>query len=203
MRELPIRAGEEVSFLGWHWQRGKEPSPISDQACFQHTTVSTCISVLQYLRLSTGVLAYRYWSTEPSVLTRRERKILRKQPHAANANPKIKLYYSEKRPFAQRKKIKNRPFHRCFPPFGGILPPATAIRPRPSDKKRFPNHLYESSLNRNVKFQVFKAFLETFFCNFRINPLSLRSFATYAREKPKKTHSENTRNNLFITNLLT
>lgn len=166
MRELPIRAGEEVSFLGWHWQRGKEPSPISDQACFQHTSVSTCISVLQYLRLSTGVLAYRYWSTEPSVLTRRERKILRKQPHAANANPKIKLYYSEKRPFAQRKKIKNRPFHRCFSPFGGILPPATAIRPRPSDKKRFPNHLYESSLNRNVKFQVFKAFLETFFVIF-------------------------------------
>ena len=84
-------------------------APISDQTCFQHTSVSTCISELQYLRLSTGVLAYRYWSTEPSVLTRREKKILRKQPHAANANPKIKLYYSEKHPFAQRKKSKKTP----------------------------------------------------------------------------------------------
>ena len=147
-------------------REAKSRPPISDQACFQHTSVSTCISVLQYLRLSTGVLAYRYWSTEPSVLTRRERKILRKQPHAANANPKIKLYYSEKHPSARRKNKKKRPFHRCFSPFGGILPPATTIRPRPSDKKRFPNHLYESSLNRNVKFQVFKAFLETFFVIF-------------------------------------
>lgn len=97
-------------------------APISDQACFQHTSVSTCISVLQYLRLSTGVLAYRYWSTEPSVLTRRERKILRKHPHAANANPKIKLYYSEKHPFAQRKKSKIAHSIGVFPPFGDILP---------------------------------------------------------------------------------
>ena len=145
MRELPIRAGEEVSFLGWHWQRGKEPSPISDQACFQHTTVSTCISVLQYLRLSTGVLAYRYWSTEPSVLTRRERKILRKQPHAANANPKIKLYYSEKHPFAQRKKNQKSPipsvfFHPLATSCPSNLHQATSVRqkeiPQPPLRKQ-------------------------------------------------------------------
>ena len=144
MRELPIRAGEEVSFLGWHWQRGKEPSPISDQACFQHTTVSTCISVLQYLRLSTGVLAYRYWSTEPSVLTRQERKILRKQPHAANANPKIKLYYSEKRPSARRKKTKNAHFIVVFHLLAASCPSnrhqATSVRqkeiPQPPLRKQ-------------------------------------------------------------------
>ena len=144
MRELPIRAGEEVSFLGWHWQRGKEPPPISDKASFQHTSVSTCISVLQYLQLSTGVLAYRYWSTEPSVLTRRERKILRKQPHAANADPKIKLYYSEKHPFAQRKKSKI-PISSVFFTFWRHLAPsnrhhATSVRqkeiPQPPLRKQ-------------------------------------------------------------------
>ena len=164
MRELPIRAGGEVSFLGWHWQRGKEPSPISDQACFQQTTVSTCISVLQYLRLSTGVLAYRYWSTEPSVLTCRERKNSPQTAPRCQCQPKNKTLLLRKTPIRAKKKIKNRPFHRYFSTFWRHLALVTAIRPRPSDKKRFPNHLYESSLNRNVKFQVFKAFLETFFC---------------------------------------
>ena len=164
MRELPIRAGGEVSFLGWHWQRGKEPPPISDQACFQQTTVSTCISVLQYLRLSTGVLAYRYWSTEPSVLTCRERKNSPQTAPRCQCQPKNKTLLLRKTPIRTKKKIKNRPFHRYFSTFWRHLALVTAIGPRSSDKKRFPNHLYESSLNRNVKFQVFKAFLETFFC---------------------------------------
>ena len=119
-------------------------APISDQASFQHTSVSTCISVLQYLRLSTGVLAYRYWSTEPSVLTRRERKILRKRPHTANANPKIKLYYSEKHPSARRKNQKS-PIPSVFFTFWRHLAPsnlhqATSVRqkeiPQPPLRKQ-------------------------------------------------------------------
>ena len=81
-------------------------APISDQTCFQHTSVSTCISVLQYLRLSTGVLAYQYWSTEPSVLTRREKN----SPQTATRcqrQPIYKLFSLKKRPFTLRKNQKS------------------------------------------------------------------------------------------------
>ena len=165
MRELPIRAGGEVSFLGWHWQRGKEPSPISDQACFQQTTVSTCISVLQYLRFSTGVLAYRYWSTEPSVLTCRERKNSPQTAPRCQCQPKNKTLLLRKTPIRTKKKIKNLPFHRYFSTFWRHLALVTAITPALIRQRKHTNSLYGNRPRPNVKIQISKTFLKLFFAN--------------------------------------
>lgn len=140
-------------------------APISDQACFQHTSVSTCISVLQYLRLSTGVLAYRYWSTEPSVLTCRERKNSPQTAPRCQCQPKNKTLLLRKTPIRAKKKIKNRPFHRYFSTFWRHLALVTAITPALIRQRKHTNCLYGNRPRPNVKIQISKTFLKLFFAN--------------------------------------
>lgn len=136
-----------------------KPASSTQASVLVYQYCSTYGSVLEYLHTGTGVLSLQYWRAE-------------KEKFSANGPtlpmPTQKWNFITPKNTHSHKEKKSKIAHSIgvFPPFGDILLPATSIRPRPSDKKRFPNHLYESSLNRNVKFQVFKAFLETFFVIF-------------------------------------
>ena len=114
----------------------------------------------QYLYIGTAVLTAQYWSTCIPVLeywafsTDAPRK--KNSPQTAprcQCQPKNKTLLLRKTPIRTKKKIKNRPFHRCFSPFGGILPQQLPSRYTHQAKKR-QTSFQKTNQNQTLKFKL-------------------------------------------------